>query len=1006
MKVAKKPKNKTKKLKELIDKKKDLKYGFAEILSELETINAARGEQFKSQAYKKAWEEIMSYPGPIISSSDLKGKKGMGKVMIEKLEEYEKTGKVQKLLDLKKDPITLLTTVYGIGGVKAKSLVNEGCLTVNDLRERLDLLNEKQKIGLKYYDDIMERIPRLEIDEYKIFLEKATNEIQEQLKISKIHFEIVGSYRRGAITSGDIDIILTYSSDASKNTQILSKFYKKLTEEGMVKELLASGTKKRLVIGKLPNSNYLYRRIDFLFTSPQEYPFAILYFTGSKTFNVCMRRHALVKGYSLNEHGFKNIQTGELIENKKIKNEKDIFDFLELEYIDPLKRRDGRDIIIKKKVISQPTREQNILQNISLFKKQGMNFIETLDEKEIEAIIELANKNYRSEESNSSSKELLLTDSQYDILYDYLQNRNPTLSVFTNIGVETEKGKAKLPVNMPSMSKIKAESDALPKWKEKYNGDYIVSAKLDGISGLFTTVESTPKLFTRGDGKIGQDISSLIPYLDLPVDVDNIIIRGEFIIPKGVYKEKYENISSNPRNLVAGIINSKKQNREKLEDLFFVAYEVIGPSMRPENQFLLLKQIEKNIGMNKRFNCVNHVQISFENLQNKNLSTILLKWRENYEFEIDGIIVTDNKLHPRTDGNPKHSFAFKMIISDQILESTVVGVEWNVSKHGILKPRIRIQQVNIGGTIIEYVTAFNARYVVNNKIGIGTIVRIIRSGDVIPYIHEVVKSSDEALMPSVPYTWNETKVDLIMNDFNNQNGVKEKKMIGFFKALEVEGMGPGTIKKIVASGFREISDVINMSENDLLKIDGIQNKTANKLFTGIQTKIKEASLSQLMGATSIFGNGMGEKRCRIVLDNIPLFEWNDQLTDKELEQKIASIPGFALKTANQFILHLKEFIEFMKKIHLEEKLFEKKENNSEINTNHPLRGKKVVLSGFRDKIFQELLKKNGIEIGTSISSKTDILIVPDEGYKSGSVVKALNLSIPIQTVCSFNATYF
>ena len=253
MKVAKKPKNKTIKLKELIDKKKDLKYGFAEILSELETINAARGEQFKSQAYKKAWEEIMSYPGPIISSSDLKGKKGMGKVMIEKLEEYEKTGKVQKLLDLKKDPITLLTTVYGIGGVKAKSLVNEGCLTVNDLRERLDLLNEKQKIGLKYYDDIMERIPRLEIDEYKIFLEKATNEIQEQLKISKIHFEIVGSYRRGAITSGDIDIILTYSSDASKNTHILSNFYKKLTEEGMVKELLASGTKKRLVIGKLPN---------------------------------------------------------------------------------------------------------------------------------------------------------------------------------------------------------------------------------------------------------------------------------------------------------------------------------------------------------------------------------------------------------------------------------------------------------------------------------------------------------------------------------------------------------------------------------------------------------------------------------------------------------------------------------------------------------------------------------------------------------------------------------
>ena len=152
----------------------------------------------------------------------------------------------------------------------------------------------------------------------------------------------------------------------------------------------------------------------------------------------------------------------------------------------------------------------------------------------------------------------------YDIIKEYIERKYPKNKAISEIGAPVEKNKVKLPYEMASMDKIKPDTGALELWCKKYKGPYVISCKLDGVSGLYTTEGDIPRLYTRGDGKIGQDISHLIPYLRLPeIKEENLVIRGEFIISKSVFVKKYKEEFANPRNMVAGIINQKSVSSSK-----------------------------------------------------------------------------------------------------------------------------------------------------------------------------------------------------------------------------------------------------------------------------------------------------------------------------------------------------------------------------------------------------------------------------------------------------------
>ena len=211
----------------------------------------------------------------------------------------------------------------------------------------------------------------------------------------------------------------------------------------------------------------------------------------------------------------------------------------------------------------------------------------------------------------------------------------------------------------------------------------------------------------------------------------------------------------------------------------------------------------------------------------------MTQWRDHYSYEIDGIIVANDEIYQRTNKNPDHAFAFKMIISDQVAETHVTDVIWTASKDGYLKPRVRVSPVSIGGVKIEYATGFNGQFIEKNKIGIGSIIQLVRSGDVIPYIHAVTTPAEKAKMPEVDYVWTDTNVDIVLANKDQDPVVLEKQITVFFTTLEVEGLSSGNVRRLIHAGYNSIPKIIHMSESDLLQIEGFQQKMAKKLFENI-----------------------------------------------------------------------------------------------------------------------------------------------------------------------------
>lgn len=995
---------------------------FIKILGELYNLMISQGEHFRGRAYKKAQETIIMIKENITNVDQLKGKAGIGETILQKLKEYVETGTLKILEREKLNPVNIFTQVYGIGPKKAKELVEKYKITsIKELRDNEDLLNDKQKIGLKYYEDILERIPREEIDEYKDLLER----IVKDLNIIGSSIEIVGSYRRGAEDSGDIDIII---GNKNGNDEIFNKLIEKLVEEKIIIEILSKGKIKSLVMAKLPTKNA--RRVDFLYSPPEEYAFAILYFTGSALFNTVMRQQALNMGYSMNEHGLYKMDTKGETKGKKIdillNNEKDIFDFLQLEYKEPNERKDGTSVVvIEKKPTLTQEKTLGLIDNVSeeiketkipilkkkkklvlvepktlkkrqtkkitseihakMFIKEGISYLYDKDEKTLVKLLEDANEAYYNENA-------FLLDNEYDILKEYIEKEYPLNKALKLIGAPIKKDKVKLPYFMGSMDKIKPDTKALFNWMTKYKGPYVISTKLDGISGLYDTTNGVRKLYTRGNGEYGQDISYLIPYLRLP-NIDNITIRGEIIMSKQIFEEKYKSEWSNARNLVSGIVNSKTRDTEKFKDLSFLAYELINPQRKPSEQYSFMEIQNIEIALNEKV----------ETLTNELLSQKLIAWRESYSYEIDGIIVANDEIYERKKGNPENAFAFKMVLSDQVVEAKVLDVLWTPSKDGYLKPRIRIEPVKIGGAKIEYATAFNGAFVKENKIGVGAVVQMVRSGDVIPHIMGVITKASEAKMPDVDYKWNETNIDIMLVDKTGNEVVIEKNITGFFVGLGVDGLGSGNVKKIIKSGKDSVEEILKMTMADFMMVEGFKEKMASKIYQSIEKKIKEASLAKLMSVSNLFGRGMGEKRIENVLKEYPDI-LTSKLPEDEKINNISSISGFAKKTAQLFVKNIPEFIRFINSSGLEYKL-NSDTKEAVLDVNNLLFDKSIVMTGFRDKDIEKKIISVGGKIANSISKKTFLVIVKTLDEETGKALKAKELGIPLITLEDFNEKY-
>ncbi|XP_007476459.1 DNA polymerase beta isoform X2 [Monodelphis domestica] len=294
-----------------------LNAGITDFLTELANYERNVNQAIhKYNAYRKAASVIAKYPTKIKSGAEAKKLDGVGAKIAEKIDEFLSTGKLRKLEKIRQDDtsssINFLTRVSGIGPSAARKFVDEGIKTLEDLRKNENKLNHHQRIGLRYFDDFEKRIPREEM------LQMQDIVLNEVKKVDPKYIATVcGSFRRGAESSGDMDILLTHPSFTSESAK-----------QGVCQ-----------LSSEDDEDPYPYRRIDIRLIPKDQYYCGVLYFTGSDIFNKNMRAHALEMGFTINEYTIRPLGvTGVAGEPLPVDSEKDIFDYIQWKYREPKDR--------------------------------------------------------------------------------------------------------------------------------------------------------------------------------------------------------------------------------------------------------------------------------------------------------------------------------------------------------------------------------------------------------------------------------------------------------------------------------------------------------------------------------------------------------------------------------------------------------------------------------------------------------------------------------------------
>ncbi len=306
--------------------KKNFKYEIIQHLNDIKIYLIQIKEFYKVKAYSNVLTQLYGLKEPIYNYNDFISKIKAGEKINAKVKELIETGKIKYEEDnIKKDSLSnfkeILNNIYGIGKSKIDELISKNIKSLDDLKNNQHLLNNKQKIGLYYYNDLKERIPLNEFKLHKKFIENNFN-------IKNLTYEFVGSYRRGSKSMGDIDIIIK----ENKNFNLID-YITHLKSTGYILEILALGKHKFMGIVKIGNN--FARRFDILVAPENEYYYSLLYFTGSSDFNIGFRNYVKkMFNISLSEHGIKGSITKKVI----IKSEEDIFKLFNIPFLKPSER--------------------------------------------------------------------------------------------------------------------------------------------------------------------------------------------------------------------------------------------------------------------------------------------------------------------------------------------------------------------------------------------------------------------------------------------------------------------------------------------------------------------------------------------------------------------------------------------------------------------------------------------------------------------------------------------
>lgn len=604
------------------------------------------------------------------------------------------------------------------------------------------------------------------------------------------------------------------------------------------------------------------------------------------------------------------------------------------------------------------------------------------------------------------NKTALIENDIYDDLVKIYESR---FGMRTKIRSDPTRNSTRYKVVMTSLNKVKEEKE-LASFLAKNPGPYIIQDKEDGNCAQY----GTDFLAYAGNAIYGNDISYLIPALNLPRVPNGVVIKGELIISKQDY-EPYKNKYKTNLAMVSGLLNERTIDPNMTKMIKFVAYDI--SVNLPMSQTLT---ILKNAG----FRTPGWVKV--DTLSIEWLSQWFNSRKVESEFAIDGLVIfpdrvisTDEKIMIDRDyssdeivkiKNPAYACAFKEYSKKVV--ATVVDIHWKASKHGQSKPRVEIQPIPFGNFTLTFFTGFNAGFIEKYKVGPGA--QLLITHNTIPHILAVLQGT-EAKLPPNPETWkwNETHVDIVLLAENDE--MRISRIYEFFRQIGAKYVGETTLAKFYYKGFTTVKSILEAGKEGLLraKVEGIGEKMIDKMLANIHNALSSVTLARLMSASCEFGHGFGVRKIEPILDRYP-----NILNENVTAAQLVAVPGIADLTASKFLEGLPKFrvwlmsipvltqylqYSYQQKIQKDQARTVTQQNN---NNYESVGGKSFVFTGTRNKTLEEEIAARGGSVKTSVSRNTNFVINGGgKGENSGKTKDAQKYGVPILTFEEFHVRF-
>jgi DNA ligase (NAD+) len=593
------------------------------------------------------------------------------------------------------------------------------------------------------------------------------------------------------------------------------------------------------------------------------------------------------------------------------------------------------------------------------------------------SVKQLAAKIKAASDAYYNTGDPVMSDADFDALVDELRERDPDNAVLSQVGAPVTGAKVDLPYPMMSLDKVKAGTE---KWAAKHPGPYVLSDKLDGTSAMLVG----GKLYRRGTGKVGADVSHLVPHvLSKRAAKTKLVVRGEIVIAKADFDG---GAATDARSAVNALVNKKRfapEDDALLAAARFVAYEVVSPRMDKADQFVALKAAGFETAWNDTVPAIDDDMLAAK----------FAERRKKSAFNVDGVVVQAAGVHDIGDKNPSYAFAFKSVQEDQGRTTVVIDVVYESSRDGRLVPRVSFEPIVLDtGVTMRWATAHNARFVQDNGIGPGAEVHVVRSGDVIPKIIDVTKPVPPKLPDVEPaWDWDANGVHAVLRVLGDTGKIKI--LLKFVTALGAEFAKEGVVTKLYDAGYDTVKKILDAEPADVAAIPGFGEVQANKMLGSLAEKVAAADVIELMVASNAFGSGIGERKLRALHAAVPDFH---KLRGSELESRVLDAAGFQGKTAEKIVAGMDEFDRVVRALGLSLK----GRTVNKASATKAAKGK-VVFTGFRDAELEDAATAAGYEVSTSVSSKTALVVAADVDAGSGKVTKARELGIQVVSVAAF-----